>query len=352
MTRISDVRFHRIVRPLKTTFSTSLGQKMHTTSVLVTALLENGKTGTGEAPTSLAFRNESPETIVRTIAEARGRLKGLSIDDWAAWIEGFRKERTDVPMTASGLEVALFRACLNEHDVEEHSYWGGAVSRLETDITIPYVFDRNVLTGWIRNAAQKGFTAYKLKVGGEREADGRLLSLVWETLAREAPGFRLRLDGNQCYSVTTFLRFLEDIEKGGFRVELFEQPLKKGDFRGYEEAMKRTPLPIILDESVITLEDAARAIDNNLCDGFNVKIAKSGLSESARILRKALASGKRLMVGCMIETMAGLSAAIFLAAGTGAFEFVDLDSVHFLYGKKTYPGIDVAGPVISISHKS
>ena len=352
MSHIRDLHFRKITRSLKTTFATSLGQKRHTTSVIVTATLDDGSSGTGEVPTSLAFKRESPEVITEALGEARRRLKGLSIDDWGPWIGGFRRERTDAPMTASGLEVALFRACLAEHDIPEHSYWGGTAGRLETDITIPYVADRDVLFGWIRSAARKGFTTYKLKMGGERETDGRLLSLVYDRLTHDVPGFRLRLDGNQCYSAATFLGILADIEKSGFVVELFEQPLGKDDLRGYEEVMKHATIPIILDESVLTLDDAVRAIDNHLCDGINIKIAKSGLEESARILRRTLASGKRLMIGCMIETMVGLSAAIFLAAGTGAFDFIDLDSVHFLYGKNAYPGIDVTGPVISVGQKS
>ena len=39
----------------------------------------------------------------------------------------------------------------------------------------------------------------------------------------------------------------------------------------------------------------------------------------------------KLMIGCMTETMVGLSAGICLAAGTGAFDYVDLDSIHFLH---------------------
>jgi hypothetical protein len=46
----------------------------------------------------------------------------------------------------------------------------------------------------------------------------------------------------------------------------------------------------------------------------------------------------------MIETMVGLSAAVFFAAGAGAFDFIDLDAVHFLYGENAYPGIGIVGP--------
>jgi L-alanine-DL-glutamate epimerase-like enolase superfamily enzyme len=284
--------------------------------------------------------------------EARRRLKGLSIDDWAAWVEGFRKEFIDTRMTVSGIEVALFRACLSRQGVTEHTYWGGSRDLLETDITIPFTGDLRVVEEWINAAAAKGFTAYKLKVGGKRDQDERLLLLVHGALQARVPGFRLRLDGNQGYSAASYRHFLSHIEKNAYAVELFEQPLPKDDFNGYEEIMKSSSISIFLDESVLNPDDATRAIDNNLCDGINIKIAKSGIKESSAILDLAMRAGKKLMIGCMIETMVGLSAAVSLAAGTDAFDFIDLDSVHFLYGRNAYPGIDIKGPTISVDQKS
>lgn len=91
------------------------------------------------------------------------------------------------------------------------------------------------------------------------------------------------------------------------------------------------------------MQDAQRAIDHNLGDGINIKIAKSGIGESMRIIELARRRHMKLMAGCMVETMVGLSAAIFMASGSGAFDFVDLDAVHFLYGRNDYPGISREG---------
>jgi L-alanine-DL-glutamate epimerase-like enolase superfamily enzyme len=84
---------------------------------------------------------------------------------------------------------------------------------------------------------------------------------------------------------------------------------------------------------------------------MNVKIAKSGLAESMKIAALAREHHKKLMIGCMTETMVGLSAAIFLAAGTGFFDYIDLDGSHFLFGKPTYPGISTQGPVFTVIRK-
>jgi L-alanine-DL-glutamate epimerase-like enolase superfamily enzyme len=60
----------------------------------------------------------------------------------------------------------------------------------------------------------------------------------------------------------------------------------------------------------------------------------------------------RLMIGCMMETMCGLSAAVRMAAGTGAFTFIDLDSVYFLYGSNRYEGIETRGPDFILAHET
>jgi hypothetical protein len=37
-----------------------------------------------------------------------------------------------------------------------------------------------------------------------------------------------------------------------------------------------------------------------------------------------------------------------MALGRGDFDYVDLDSVHFLFGRNKYPGLAVKGPFIAI----
>jgi len=41
--------------------------------------------------------------------------------------------------------------------------------------------------------------------------------------------------------------------------------------------------------------------------------------------------------------MVGLSAGIRLAAGTGAFDYVDLDGVHFLHHRRRWEDITIDG---------
>jgi L-Ala-D/L-Glu epimerase len=106
---------------------------------------------------------------------------------------------------------------------------------------------------------------------------------------------------------------------------------------------KRSSVPIIADETVFCPDDCKRVIDERLAHGVNIKIAKSGIADSQEILRLAQQARLKLMIGCMTETMVGLSAAIYCAAGTTAFDYIDLDSVHFLHYKNSYDGVTIKG---------
>jgi L-Ala-D/L-Glu epimerase len=343
------MRFRSIVRPLRTTFSTSLGNKNHLHNVIVQVVLDDGRLGIGEIPTSFTYPDESLDAIRTTLGQARRKLKGMEIGDYGERIKLFRHDFPRARMTVSGLEVALFRAWLRKKGTSERDHWGRGTARIETDITIPVLRDGEQLKRWIQWAIGKGFAAYKLKVSGDSAVDRLLLSTVYGALKERVGDFRLRLDGNQGYTVGSYLELVDHIEKMGYEIELFEQPLRKDDFRGFEEIRGRGRIPVVLDESVKDLESAKRVVDNGLGDGINVKIAKSGIGESVQIVDLARKCGMRLMIGCMTETMVGLSAGMFLALGKGAFDWVDLDSVHLLYGRNAYPGVEVKGPVIAIA---
>lgn len=348
MNRIRRVEARAIVRPLKTVFSTALGSKASINNVLVTVVLGDGTRGTGEVPTSFSVPDETIGVIKGVLREFAGELVGMPIDAYPEKIEDFRRRFPQARMTVSGLEVALFRAHLASQGRSELVYWGGTTCSLETDITVPFSPDEDSIRKWLRKAVASGFRVFKCKVSGNLPEDMRFVSLIYSILKDGPNSFAVRLDGNQGFTAGSLLELNDTLEKRGVVVELFEQPLPKEDLRGLSLVRERIRVPVILDESVFSVQSLRRAIDSGACSGINVKLAKSGISESRRMIEMARREGMRLMVGCMVETMTGLSAAIYLACGTAAFDFVDLDSVHFLHHRKRYKDISIQAPYFRI----
>jgi L-Ala-D/L-Glu epimerase len=344
MNRVKDIHLREIARPLRVTFATSLGRKETMRSLIVRVSLGDGSVGLGECPTSAAFGKETIPVVRSLLASWAQGARGMDIEDWAEKSALLRRAHRGFPMAVSGFETALFRAFLGSRGFKEHSYWGGRLSSLETDITIPFIPGHGALEGWLDYAARKGFKVFKVKVSGNPEEDRRFLSGLYEDIGRRVPDFTVRLDGNQGYTASTFLRMTEYLEKAGHRIEFFEQPLPKDDFSGLRAVKRRSPVPIILDETVVTREDLERAADRDLCHGVNIKIAKSGIQESSAIMKRAGDWGLKLMIGCMTETMVGLTAGIYMAAGSGSFDYIDLDGIYFLHHRKRYGMVEVRGP--------
>ena len=90
MVTIRQILHRVVVRPLKTTFATSLGAKTAATSVLVKVVLSDGSAARGEVPTSFAMPHETPEAIKHILVEARKALGGVPIDDYPRALAAFR----------------------------------------------------------------------------------------------------------------------------------------------------------------------------------------------------------------------------------------------------------------------
>ena len=342
--RIRGIHLREVVRPLRVTFATSLGGKDVMRSIIVRVVLEDGSEGLGESPTSAAFPHETIPAMRSLLAGWARDLKGITARDGMERVLSLRRTYRGHAMAISGLETALFRAYLKEEGLAEHAYWGGKSKELETDITIPFIPGHPNLQGWINYAVRMGFKIFKVKVSGDVAQDKKFLAALHRELSERVSGLVVRLDGNQGYTKKTFFQMADHIEKAGYRIELFEQPLGKDDYRGLAEITRHASMPIILDETVVTADQAKNAAEKHLGHGINIKIAKSGIQASQDILRIAGESGMKLMMGCMTETMAGLSAAVLLAAGSGRFHYIDLDGVYFLRHRNRYGPIEIRPP--------
>jgi len=84
---------------------------------------------------------------------------------------------------------------------------------------------------------------------------------------------------------------------------------------------RRGILPVVVDESCIVAADIPRLA--GAVDGINIKLAKCGsLREALRMIATARAHGMLVMVGCMIESSLGITAA---AHFTPLVDAADLD---------------------------
>jgi L-alanine-DL-glutamate epimerase-like enolase superfamily enzyme len=161
------------------------------------------------------------------------------------------------------------------------------------------------------------FPALKIKVGGP--ADVETLDAV-----RAVYGGPIRVDANTGWTPEGALALLPELERLG--VELIEQPVpaRRADLLCWLQ--ERSSLPIVADESAVTIEDLDALVD--VVEGINVKLAKcGGLGPARRMLERARELGFRTFLGCMEETSIGIAAGVAVAP---LAEWVDLDGCLLL----------------------
>lgn len=158
----------------------------------------------------------------------------------------------------------------------------------------------------------------KVKLGTDRD------EWIVRTVRRAAPTKILRADANAAWDVAQATAMTSFLADQGF--ELIEQPVAPENLDGLRAVYRKSPLPVIADESCLTASDIPRL--EGAVHGINIKLSKcGGLAEARRMTHEAARRGMKVMLGCMIESSLGITAAAHLAP---LANYADLDGAALL----------------------
>jgi muconate cycloisomerase len=170
----------------------------------------------------------------------------------------------------------------------------------------------------IRQMKLVGLKYIKVKVG--MEDDVARLRAIREALG---PEVSLRIDANGAWTLDQATKVLNTIAP--LNIASVEQPLARGPVADLKRLKQAVPIPLMVDESLVTLADADALITQQAVDYFNVRVSKcGGLSRSLEIARRAALASIRVQVGSQVGETAILSAAgRHLAASLEDVAFVE-----------------------------
>jgi L-alanine-DL-glutamate epimerase-like enolase superfamily enzyme len=298
------------------------------TNVFLRLTTDRSLVGYGCAAPDREITGESADGVQQTLREvAEPILLGSDPLRIAQRLEELREPLRGHPAALAAVDMALYDLVGKLAGLPLWQLLGGFRDRILTSVTIgilpePETVDR------ARDRVAQGFRSLKIKGGQQVDLDiARVLKV------REAVGeaIALRFDANQGYTLDESVRFVEGTRRA--QLEFLEQPTERSELGLLGRVTAATDIPVMADESLLTLEDATRLAKDHLADMLNVKLMKvGGIAEAQRITTIGRSARMEVMVGCMDEVAIAIAAGLAFALARPGVNYADLDGHLDLIG--------------------
>jgi L-Ala-D/L-Glu epimerase / N-acetyl-D-glutamate racemase len=295
--------------------------------IFVVSLTTDGITGVGESSPQ-EFYGESAMTV-RGAINSIGRLMDGEPEAVRARLNDPTSDLHRALRTSASVRAALDMALWDIRGQREaQPVWRliGAdahkapATSFTIGIDVPEVIDEKV-------DAAAPYSILKVKVGipGDMEILDRVIA---------RSGKCVRVDANEGWDLETALE--KTLELYRRKVELCEQPLPHASEEDLRQLKRVCPIPVILDESIVGVAEVEARHDQG--HGINIKLMKcGGITPALQMIESARSHGLQIMIGCMLETSLGVTAAAHLSP---LCDYADLDG-NLLLRDDPFEGVRV-----------
>ena len=344
---IERIETFRIAVPLKKPFKTALRTVTVAEAIFIKISCDNGIIGWGEAPPTLVITGDSLVSIEGAINEViKPFLLKKNLLNYEAIFQGLKSILVNNSSAKAAVDMALYDCISQNCRLPLYQFLGGYRNEIETDFTVSVNSPAEMGEDAV-NYVSDGFNVLKVKVGiGEIETD---IARIQEIRKRIGNDIKIRLDANQGWKPKDAVRAIRKMEDLGLDIELVEQPVKADDLDGLKQVTDSVDTLIMADESVFSPKQAFEVIKRRSADLINIKLMKSGgIYQAQMINQMAETSGIECMVGSMIETRLGITAAAHFAASKKNITRFDFDAPLMLANDVISGGIMYNGRNITL----
>lgn len=326
--KITHIEAWPVTMRLKEPYTIAYETIEETTNVFVRIETDRGLTGYGCAAPDLKITGETKESVLHSLNDAvQTALKGSDPLRVAMLLERIAPLLQSQSSAMAAVDIALHDILGKACGLPLWKLLGGFRDRIRTSITIGIMPEKDTVAQAKKWVTQE-FKCLKIKGGVDVESD-----IVRVIKVREAVGsdIELRFDANQGFTVEQAIRFYEETRSAN--LELIEQPTPKGEPDLLGRVTSSVQIPIMADESLMTLRDAFRLARRDLVDMVNIKLMKAGgIDVALQINSVARAAGLEVMVGCMDESALAIAAGLHFALARPNIAYADLDGHLDLIG--------------------
>ncbi len=277
-------------------------------NVLVRVHSDSGLVGQAEAQPRPYTYGETQTSIVDAVSGRLGdALAGIDplrvelVAERCAGVAGNRVARGAVDLAVWDL-VGQILGC------PCHTLLGGFADDVAAAHMVSFAEPAAMADEAIAVNERLGVKSFKVKVGRAPELDAAAVRAIREAV----PDADLYVDANRGWSYKDAVRAGDELVELGVRA--IEEPISIEDRAGRLRLADRWDVPLVGDESCVSLAHVDRALEEGAVRMVSVKTARTGFTESRRILDLCLARNVPVVVGSQYEGALGATTTVAFAA--------------------------------------
>lgn len=319
--RIRQVEAWLVEMPLREPYAIAYETIDSARNVFLRIATEEGPSGFGCAAPDAYVTGETAETVMANVRDVvEPTLRGRNPLRRVRLLDDLADPLAKAPSAQAAVDMALHDLLGKRAGLPLWEVLGGCRERIATSVTIGILPVAETVEA-ARRRVREGFRALKIKGGHSLDEDVERVFRVRESVGA---GIELRFDANQGYSVEESVQLVERTREA--RLELLEQPTPREQLDLLGRVSERTSIPIMADESLVSLRDAFRIASDGLADMVNVKLMKvGGIHQALHVNSVAKSAGLEVMVGCMDESGLAIAAGLHYALSRANVAYADLD---------------------------
>lgn len=296
--KIERIELREIRLPLVAPFETSFGRTYERNIILLKVFSEGlhgwGECTVGEKP---FYNHESTEicwTLIRDFAGPMVLGKEInSPEDVPALTRQIRGNK----MGRAAVECAIWDLAARQQGVPLWQLLGGTQETINCGVSLGLEDNDTAMLAKVEKEVAAGYQRIKIKIKPGRDVE------MIRALRKEYPNIVMSVDANSAYTLadTDLLKQLDE-----FNLLMIEQPLSYDDIIDHATLQPQLKTDICLDESILSVDDARKALQLGACRIINVKLGRvSGHIEARKI--QAYCHERNIPVWCggMLESGIG-----------------------------------------------